>query len=291
MTFSPLDPRIHAFKPGCADKKLEKRVEAQIFVEAVSLYVSSPLVLLREEPKMQGAVLSQLLAGEEVDCFEEKQGWLWVQAKADHYVGYAERAAFSKKTPDSSYQEAYIFHPLAWLYAAPDIKSPALTSLVMNSRLWLNGKEENGFLGVYGDHWIGKVVLESQKGQNFVDIALQFLHSPYFWGGRSCLGIDCSGLIQMALWAVGRRVPRDTDLQELMLAGEEISTTMPIKERVKHGDLIFWPGHVGIWLEGGRFLHASAYHKRVVIEKFDSVLAFFRKRNLPPFRKIIRLKV
>src|SRR5205814_1781762 len=77
-------------------------------------------------------------------------------------------------------------------------------------------------------------------------------------------GLDCSGLVQVALEFAGRRLPRDTDLQE-----KAITTTIePLADlsNLRRGDLVFWDGHVGIMLDHMRLLHATSAFMQVVIE-------------------------
>ncbi|HEX4178061.1 MAG TPA: C40 family peptidase [Rhizomicrobium sp.] len=99
---------------------------------------------------------------------------------------------------------------------------------------------------------------ETQK--DFVAIAERFVGVPYVWGGKTAAGLDCSGLIQTALQAVGKTAPRDTDMMEKAL-GEAIALGA-----VRRGDLVFWKGHMGVMLDDTRLLHANAFHMMVAIE-------------------------
>ncbi len=95
---------------------------------------------------------------------------------------------------------------------------------------------------------------------DFVSVAERFLHTPYLWGGKSVLGIDCSGLVQVSLAACGVQALRDSDMQEASLG-----TTIK-DEPLKRGDLVFWKGHVGIMQDEGTLLHANGHHMQVVSE-------------------------
>ncbi len=93
-----------------------------------------------------------------------------------------------------------------------------------------------------------------------------FLGAPYLWGGRDSLGLDCSGLVQQALYAVGAACPRDTDQQALL--GESVP-----RSELARGDLVFWRGHVGMMLDETRLIHANAHHMAVAIEPLSAAVA------------------
>ena len=95
-----------------------------------------------------------------------------------------------------------------------------------------------------------------------VAVAERFLETPYLWGGRTSVGIDCSGLVQAALTAAGVPCPRDSDMQEATL-GEAIAIDA---EPLARGDLVFWKGHVGIMRDPATLLHANGWHMKVVSE-------------------------
>ena len=98
-----------------------------------------------------------------------------------------------------------------------------------------------------------------------VAIAEAFLGTPYLWGGRTSLGLDCSGLVQLAVEAVGLSAPRDADMQAAEL-GEPVEWREG--DALSRGDLVFWDGHVGIMTSGSDLLHANAHHMAVEIEPF-----------------------
>jgi cell wall-associated NlpC family hydrolase len=120
--------------------------------------------------------------------------------------------------------------------------------------------------------------------RDFVEVAERFIGTPYLWGGRTRVGIDCSGLVQMSLEAAGMNAPRDSDMQMREL-GEPIAVSETLDD-FQRGDLVFWKGHVGIMLDGVMFLHANAHHMAVAVETLPEVA----ERNLKAGSAIIAVK-
>jgi cell wall-associated NlpC family hydrolase len=125
---------------------------------------------------------------------------------------------------------------------------------------------------------------------DFVVVAQAFLGTPYLWGGRTSVGLDCSGLVQLAVEAAGYAAPRDADMQAAEL-GRAIDLRKDAK--LRRGDLVFWEGHVGIMTSAKDFLHANAFHMAVEAEPFAAAKRRIKAagyemncvRRLPRLRK------
>jgi len=149
----------------------------------------------------------------------------------------------------------------AAIFKQADIKSKLLGSLPRNASV--QGVVKGDFLQLQTHGYIHLRHLKPvgvSSERHFTDVAADMLGLPYIWGGTGHIGVDCSGLVQSALAATGVDAPRDTDQQEAGLGSDIDFSNREV------GDLLFWPGHVGIVVEDDQLLHANAYHMSVALE-------------------------
>ncbi len=269
MSEALLDPRRHAFRQDLADARLQGRVAAANFVDGWFGQVRVAIAPVFGTPDAGAALTTQLLFGERVRVFEEKEGWAWLQSEADDYVGYAPAAAIGREIGAPTHRIASLSTPAL---ARPELKSPPLVDLPMGARLSVE-REESGFavLAIGAFVPMQHLVPIDARAADFVAIAEQFLGAPYLWGGRTRAGLDCSGLVQVAMQAAGIAAQRDSDM---LMA--EIGTAIGLGDGLsglRRGDLIFWRGHVGIMTDARHMLHANAYHMRVVVEPLAEAVA------------------
>jgi len=269
MDQAPLDPRRHAFREDLADARLQGQVAAARFVEGRPGQVRVAIAPMFGTPDAGTALTTQLLFGETVRIFEEKDGWAWLQGDVDDYVGYAPAAAIGRDMNLPTHRLTALSTPAL---ARPELKSAPLVDLPMGARLRVE-REENGFavLAIGAFVPMQHLAPADARAADFVAVAEQFMGSPYLWGGRTRAGIDCSGLVQIAMQATGIAAPRDSDMQ---LA--DIGTAIEVGEDLRglrRGDLVFWRGHVGIMTDAAHMLHANAFHMRVAVEPLADAVA------------------
>jgi cell wall-associated NlpC family hydrolase len=255
------DPRRHAYRVGLAAESLRGRVEAPRYVQGVRRQVEVPALPLRREPRFDAMLDSEALFGEMLTLFDESEGWAWVQLARDGYVGYLPSEGLTATVTTPTHRVAVL---RTYVYASPDIKTPPLSLLSLNALLPV-ASEEGRFLALTSG---GFVIAEharklDEPARDFVDVALAFRGTPYLWGGRTSLGVDCSGLVQLASEAAGLFCPRDADMQ-----AQELGNALDWQraDTLARGDLVFWDGHVGIMTGAQDLVHASAYQMMVVEE-------------------------
>ncbi|ORE93958.1 NlpC/P60 family protein [Aurantimonas sp. 22II-16-19i] len=275
-----LDARRNAFRPDLADMRLKGRVEAERFVEGEPRRIAAPIAPLRRRPAADAPLETELLMGERVRVFEETgDGWCWAQAEADGYVGYLPAACLGPD--DAPPPTARVAVPRTLVFPGPDIKRPPLGALPMGALVAVTGtaSDHNADYAELssGGHVVRQHLAPLDALQaDFVAVAERFVAVPYLWGGKSALGIDCSGLVQLALQMTGVAAPRDTDMQE-----RELGTRLAGIEGLRRGDLVFWKGHVGIMLDGQRLLHANAHHMMTAIEPLQAAVDRLAARGAP----------
>jgi len=280
---SDLDPRLTPARPDLAAAQLKGRVEADRFVEPVDWQCNVSAAPIRKAPDARAAMDDQLLAGECFAVLEARDGWAWGFSRAGGYVGWVDMAGLSD-TPVEPDRHVCVLRTYA--FSEPSIKS-APDHLLSQNALLVCGRREGRFVEAVGLGWIVEAhtaALDERAG-DFVAVAESFLAAPYLWGGKESLGLDCSGLTQMALRACGIDVPRDADQQETALTSVWHNVTL---ERARaRGDIVFWPGHVGIMTDSEYLLHANAASMDVALEPFAEAEARIREAE-NPVRTILR---
>jgi cell wall-associated NlpC family hydrolase len=263
------DSRITPFNGRVAHVSLQGEVEAESFVEGQWLTVQQPIANLSREPG--GGRESQLLFGERFLVLDRQDGFAFGQCARDGYVGWVGSGALTE-APEATH---WVVSPATHLYPKPDAKALAEVALFFGSLVHVTG-ERQGFLRVQTGHYLPAqhVMPLAARFSDPVGIADLFLGTPYLWGGSSRWGLDCSGLVQLALRACGIDSPRDSDQQAEAL-GEDIAED----ETLQRGDLVFWDGHVGIMSDARMLLHANAHHMSVAYEPLKDAAARIAEKD------------
>jgi len=261
MTDSP-DPRLNAYRPDLASAALKGKVQAERFVDGEIRQVARGAISLRKQPVLSEGLENEILFGERVRVFEAPDAWAWCQIERDGYVGYVAADALRREVHPTTHRVSALG---TFVYPVADIKSAPLLHLSMNAELSVTGQDDR-FLSLATGGWvISRHAAEiGRPALDFVEVAERFIGTPYLWGGRTRLGLDCSGLLQVALEAAGYSCPRDTDMQQRAVGGEVLLRAD--LDGLERGDLVFWPGHAGVMVDGVMLLHANAHHMAVAVE-------------------------
>jgi cell wall-associated NlpC family hydrolase len=263
------DPRLTPARGDIAAKHLEGKVEAGRFVEGESFEIAGALAPLRLGPSADAEQATQALKGERVTIYDRNgEGWAWGQLDADGYVGWLPDAALARPAAAATHKVSAL---RTFAFPGPSIKLPPSDALVMEARLSI--VREDGMFAVTREGWfVPNTHLASLDGHapDFVAVAERFVGTPYLWGGKSCLGIDCSGLVQLSLQAAGKTCPRDSDMQQAQL-GRPLDADE--SRHLQRGDLIFWKGHVAIVRDANTVVHANAFRMATAFEGIQDAIA------------------
>jgi len=257
-------------RPDLAAAHLEGQVAAARFVKGAPRRVMAPLADLRRAPRRDAPLDTQALHGEEVMVYEEDgEGWAWVQLRRDHYVGYVPAADLGAPGPAPTHKVVAL---RTFIYPGPSIKLPPREALPFAAYVAIAGQQGDFAVLTDGGHIFARHLAPlDEVVPDPAGTAERFLGAPYLWGGKSALGLDCSGLVQLAFQSAGYECPRDTSMQV-----KECGTAMPpetLESGLRRGDLVFWRGHVGMMLDATRLIHANAFHMAVAVEPLAEAIA------------------
>jgi cell wall-associated NlpC family hydrolase len=227
--------------------------------------IKVPAAPLRKRSRHQVEMVSQLLFGEKVEILKSKKnGWVKVKSLHDNYEGWLTENLLTPATADD------INHSLEFV-AADLVNKVAINDQVLNIPVgsslpfFNNGK---GRLGEIEFSYAGNsynLSNEPVSPERLISTGTMFLNAPYMWGGRTILGIDCSGFVQVCFKMIGIDLPRDAWQQA------QTGTTVKKLKEADMGDLVFFDDkdeivHVGVLISNEQVLHASG---KVRIDRID----------------------
>jgi cell wall-associated NlpC family hydrolase len=266
------DPRLTPARADLAAKELEGKVAAPRYVDGRVYEVVEPQAPLRLEPEPDAPLATEALKGERVTIYDTNgEGWAWGQLAADGYVGWLPANALTPPGPSPTHKVTAV-RSLA--FSTPSIKLPPREALPFGARLAVARFEDRMAITPSGAYVpTAHLAPVETYESDFVAVAERFVGAPYLWGGKTALGLDCSGLVQIAFAACGIFCPRDSDMQEAALGQPIVTDDL---SRLQRGDLIFWQGHVAIVRGPASLLHANAFHMAVAIEPIGEAVARIR---------------
>jgi len=259
------DGRFTLARSDLAAAALEGVFAAGRYEPARPLQVTAPRTPLQRSPDRDGEWLDELIYGERFDALAAEGDYLWGQARRDGYVGFVRAEALS---PAGVPPTHWVTVASSYGFAAPSFKARPIGPFSLNTLVAIESEEGQFARAADGAFfWTAHL---APVGIGFARdpaaVAERFVGAPYLWSGRTIAGLDCSGLIQQALYACGEACPRDADQQARL--GRPIDQSALVR-----GDLVCWDGHIGVMLDQVRLLHASSHHMATTVEPLGEVIA------------------
>lgn len=276
MTENPtaLSPLLNAYRPDRADISLKPFVIATEYIEPVLRRCKRGIVPLFEKPDQNAIRLSEIKYGEFLDVFEERRdGFAWVQNRSDRYVGYIPLSGTLDEGIAALMNRVSALQ--TFVYAEPDARANVIDRLTLGSFISLDGDAGDFYPIATGGYVFKKHIAPADEVAcaDYVFTAGQLLNAPYLVGGRTPLGIDAPGLLQLALELAGYDMPRGFEQQK-----ELMGHPLPCHWRDiiwKRGDVVFFaePDLVGIMTGNTHALCASPHHMMVTVEPLEDIVA------------------
>jgi cell wall-associated NlpC family hydrolase len=270
--------RLNAYRDDLANARLRGVVTAARYVSGREARIIIGRAPVRCRPEPQAEIDTFYHYGERVLVFDEAGGYAWCQSLFDGYVGYVEARHVAIGTAPAPTH--FVATLGSYVYRAPDLRTPAADFLprhsavvIAESGLWVRG---TAYVGLDTGSYLPFACLAPlpPRSPDIAAAAALYLGCPYLWGGRSWLGIDCSGLVQNAFRDIGVTVLRDTDMQH-----DSVGDAVSVRHEgdLRRGDLLYLPGHVLICAGGGAVIHADGASMMV---RRDHLAELIRARNL-----------
>ncbi len=253
--------------------------------------IITPSAPMRHGPDGMSGLETDALFGESVSILDETEThWVRVRLETDGYEAWVERTMLGELPPPTH----RVMVARSLITSGNDIKTPSLGYLPMAAQVSvLDHDDEVAEIALAHHH-------DKEYGKGYVPLhhlmtvdtclddwvlsAEQLMGTPYRWGGRDSIGIDCSALVQLALSGSGITSPRNSGDQEKTL-GESVADHTVLAR----GDLIFWKGHVGIMQDSTNLLHANAWHHMVMSEPLSHAVDRIMKHDGGPVTRMARI--
>ena len=239
---------------------------------------------MRSNPNHRSSLETECLFGETVTILDSYLDWYYCELLTDKYCGWVQKK-YLGETIKSSHR---VVTNRSYIFKDNDIKSGYLNYLPLGSQIYVTDFDDfwakvylrNNTKPKFGYIPRKHIIKNEDKIDDWVSTAEKLIGTPYIWGGRNSIGLDCSALLQLSYQTYGENIPRNSIDQSLL--NKEIINN---KEKLKRGFIVFWKGHVGIMVNETYCIHANAFHMEVSKEPLVSITERAGKNN--PITKIM----
>jgi hypothetical protein len=233
--------------------------------------VIKPSTSMKSNPTETSSLETECLFGEMLEILDQYQEWVFCKLLTDNYCGWVKKDCLGYlKNPTHR-----VLSTRSCIFSYKDIKSNYIDYLPLGSNLNVK-KIDSDWAEIYlsdqhsyetGYVSSKHIIRVNEKVKDWVTVAEQLIGTPYKWGGRNTLGIDCSALIQLSYQPYGQNIPRNT--KDQININKQIITDL---SKLKRGCVVFWDGHVGVMVDKKNCLHSNAYHMKTIIEPLKDII-------------------
>ncbi len=230
-----------------------------------------PSVFMKSEPNETSSLETECLFGETVEILDNHLDWVFCKLKTDNYCGWIKKEGLGElKNPTHR-----VLVQRTFIYISKTPKSNSLFYLPMGAKISVQNVKSNwAEINFYYDNKTQTgyvptkhIVKLHHKVKDWVKVAQLLEGTPYKWGGRDTIGLDCSALLQLSYQTYGESLPRNTS-QQIRCKKKYIKNVNDLKR----GCVIFWEGHVGIMIDNLNCIHANAFHMKTKTEPLFQII-------------------
>ena len=226
---------------------------------------------MKLKPSLSAPLETECLYGETIEILDEYSNWVYCKLLTDNYHGWIEKKSLGFLKPLTH----RVIVSRSFFYNLKSEKSNILNYIPMGANIsvrFIEGAWAEVYLSDKYKFKIAHVPTKHITRKNsiikdWVAIAEQLIGTPYKWGGRDTMGIDCSALLQLTYRTYGKKIPRNT-VDQLSIEKEIITDI----NNLKRGCVVFWEGHVGIMVNKVDCLHSNAFHMKTIIEPLNKII-------------------
>ena len=246
--------------------------------------VIKPSIPMRSEPNETSNLETECLFGETLKILDEHLDWNYCKLLTDNYYGWVQKRNLYKMKRSSH----RIVSNRTFLFKKNDVKSGCLFYLPLGAQVCVKDFSK-GWAKIYLPEILNQkfayipskhIIKISDTIKDWVSVAESLIGTPYVWGGRDTMGIDCSALLQLSYQTYGQNIARNSNEQSLIK-----KNLISNKSFLQRGFVVFWKGHVGIMTDELNCIHANAFHMQVSKEPLVDIIA--RTKEDDPIIKIM----